>query len=82
MTKKHFIAVAKRIAEIDDIDIKIKLANWFANWFAIYNKQFDKNKFLIACGIEKDIKWYCINCDKLKEEYEASLCDKCFKDEF
>lgn len=31
--------------------------------------------------LPKDIKWYCINCDKVKEEYEASLCDKCFKDD-
>lgn len=51
MSKKHFEEIAKMIFYINDIDSKIKLANWFCNFFAKYNKQFNEKKFLNACGI-------------------------------
>lgn len=50
MTKKHFIAVAKMIAELEDRKEADYLAIWFAEFFKKYNPRFDDEKFLSACN--------------------------------
>lgn len=51
MTKKHFIAVAKMISEKQGAE-KNELADWFADFFAKYNKLFNGEKFRKTCGVE------------------------------
>ena len=50
-TKKDFIAAAKTIAAITDLNEKKIVANNFCNIFNSQNPRFDSAKFLNACGL-------------------------------
>ena len=54
MTKKHYVAIAEIIRRFyfgtPSTDQK-QLAEMFADYFQTENKQFDRARFLTACGI-------------------------------
>ena len=54
MTRKHFKAIAETIAEIDNIFERENVALRFAKMLPQFNGHFDRQKFLEACGVEKD----------------------------
>lgn len=79
MTKKHFIAVAEMISK-QEPEQRQKLAEWFADFFARYNKSFDRQRFLTACGIAPGVcgllKGYDV-CN-LAHHSESCECDTCY----
>jgi hypothetical protein len=50
-SKGHFDAVAEIIKGIKNKDIQLEVANKFAEQFIEANKNFDKERFLKACGL-------------------------------
>lgn len=48
MTKKHFKAVAEIIREIEDFDIRVKVALQFVDLFRSENPRFDQQRFMDA----------------------------------
>lgn len=50
MTKKHFEAAAKIIAEHPDFSRGV-VAEAFATFFQADNPRFDKQRFLVACDL-------------------------------
>jgi hypothetical protein len=51
MTKKHFIAMAKEIAQMPDRKSARTAAEAFAQVARSVNTRFDQAKFLDACGV-------------------------------
>jgi hypothetical protein len=51
MTKKHFITLAKEISFISPISARVLAAEAVANASAQHNNNFDRARFLIACGV-------------------------------
>jgi hypothetical protein len=58
MTKKHFEAAAKRVREMQfsfetgnqqRYDIKLRVANEFAEFFTEFNPRFNEETFFAAC---------------------------------
>ncbi len=52
MTKKHFIALAGAIREISNPQERERAAQAIANVCASQNSNFDRARFLSACGVE------------------------------
>lgn len=58
LSRMHFEAIAKRIREIPStndqaIDIAIRdFADSLADYFATQNQNFDRDRFIKACGME------------------------------
>jgi hypothetical protein len=50
MTKKHFIALAAITAAISNESTRRFVAESQANYFASENPNFDRERFLTACG--------------------------------
>jgi hypothetical protein len=51
MTKKHFIAMAARLAKMECADCRREAAEAFADIAAQANASFDRARFLAACGL-------------------------------
>jgi hypothetical protein len=51
MTRKHFIAMAKEIAQMADRKSARVAAEAFAQVARSVNSRFDTNRFLTACGV-------------------------------
>jgi hypothetical protein len=51
MTKKHFIAMAKEIAQMSDRKSARVAAEAFAQVAQTVNPRFDQARFLTACGV-------------------------------
>jgi hypothetical protein len=51
MTRKHFIAMAKEIAQMPVMADRLKVAIAFCKVAATTNPRFDQAKFLDACGV-------------------------------
>lgn len=51
MTKQHFIALAKAIADIREIQSRRMAATAVAEVAAQFNPRFDKARFFEACGL-------------------------------
>jgi uncharacterized protein (DUF2342 family) len=51
MTRKHFIAMAKEIAQMTDRKSARIAAEAFAQVARGVNSRFDTNRFLTACGV-------------------------------
>ena len=54
MSKKHFTALAARIAEISKPDARRAAALAVASACAEFNGLFDRARFLRACGVEEN----------------------------
>jgi len=52
MSKKHFTALAERIAGIADLRARKEAALAVADVCAGFNGLFDRGRFLRACGVE------------------------------
>jgi len=53
MTKKHFIAFAARIAEVEDVDLRKEIALLVAAICIDFNGRFNLSRFLHVCGVEE-----------------------------
>lgn len=51
MTRKHFVIIARTVAKIRDMSDRINTAQDLANEFAHVNSNFDRVRFLTACGV-------------------------------
>lgn len=51
MTKEHFIALAKAIAAIEDERSRMDAAIAVMNACALFNSNFDRERFLSACNV-------------------------------
>ena len=51
MTRKHFIAMAREIAEMSDRKSARTVAEAFAQVARSTNSRFDTQRFLTACGV-------------------------------
>lgn len=53
MSKKHFVEAAKQVAEIRSNDPSIApfVAEQFATLFQKFNPNFDRARFMAACGL-------------------------------
>jgi hypothetical protein len=51
MTRKHFIAMAREIAEMPDRESARIAAQAFAAVARTVNSRFDTERFLTACGV-------------------------------
>lgn len=51
MTRKHFIAMAKEISLIADMQTRKDIARCFASVARAVNSNFDYGKFYAACGL-------------------------------
>ena len=51
MTRKHFIAMAREIAQMPVMADRLKVAIAFCKVAATTNPRFDQAKFLDACGV-------------------------------
>ena len=51
MTRKHFIAMAKEIAQMPNMAERLTVAIAFCKVAASANPRFDQSKFLEACGV-------------------------------
>jgi hypothetical protein len=50
MSRKHFVAIAKAIAEITDTAERCRVAESLAAVCVLANPRFDRARFLTACG--------------------------------
>ena len=57
MTKKHFVAIASIIRRfhIGRLSADNQLVNALADYFQTTNKEFDRTRFLAACGMETEV---------------------------
>ena len=56
MTKKHFIRAAELVKSRVDaghIDGPAVIADAFVELFSAYNDRFDRDRFLVACGLQE-----------------------------
>ena len=51
MTRKHFIAMAKEISQIDNMAARLQAAISFCRVAQSVNPRFNQAKFLDACGV-------------------------------
>jgi hypothetical protein len=51
MTRKHFIAMAKEIKEIANMEARLQAAIAFCKVARSVNNKFDQSKFLDACEV-------------------------------
>jgi hypothetical protein len=51
MTRKHFVAMAREIAEMPDRKSARTVAEAFAQVARSVNSRFDTQRFLTACGV-------------------------------
>ena len=51
MTKKHFVAMAKEIAQEPNMAIRLQMAINFCRVAQMANPRFDQTRFLTACGV-------------------------------
>jgi hypothetical protein len=51
MTKKHFVAMAKEIAQMPNMAERLTVAIAFCKVAAMVNPRFDQARFLTACGV-------------------------------
>lgn len=52
MSRKDFIAIAKSVREsVSTDDDRKQLADQLANYFAVANPRFSRNRFFAACGL-------------------------------
>jgi len=51
MTRKHFVAMAKEIAQMPDRKSARTVAEAFAQVARSVNSRFDLNRFYTACGV-------------------------------
>ena len=51
MTRKHFVAMAREIANMQDRNAAKTVAQAFAQVAGSVNPRFDFNRFYIACGV-------------------------------
>ena len=54
MSRKDYIQAARIIVRVADVEIRTYLAQEFADMFEAGNPNFDRNRFLHACGTELD----------------------------
>lgn len=52
MSKKHFVAAAKDVAEIKGAKSRRAAAEILAKQFAAENPRFDRARFMAACGVK------------------------------
>jgi hypothetical protein len=52
MSKKVFIETANIVRDIREASDRHKTAHRFADYFSGQNPQFDRARFLTACGVE------------------------------
>ena len=52
-TRQHYIAIAKSISTIANLEVRGLIASQFVGIFSRDNFRFDEAKFLTACGIEQ-----------------------------
>lgn len=59
MTKKHYIMIAGIMSEFSRTGEPIvkSLAHAFADQLAGDNPRFDRSRFLLACGYDRDEQW-------------------------
>jgi hypothetical protein len=51
MTRKHFVAMAKEIAQMPNMAERLTVALAFCKVAASDNPRFDSGRFLTACGV-------------------------------
>lgn len=51
MQKRHFVAAAKQVKEIEDRQLAFVVAHNFAVLFSSFNPLFDRFRFMSACGL-------------------------------
>jgi len=51
MTRKDFKAIAEAIAKIEDLQIRVTIAEAMARTCAQDNPRFDQSRFYEACGV-------------------------------
>jgi hypothetical protein len=51
MTKKHFVAMAKEIAQMPNMAERLTVAIAFCKVARATNSRFDQARFLDACGV-------------------------------
>lgn len=51
MTRKHFIAMAKEISQIENMAVRLQAAISFCKVAQASNPRFNQSKFLDACGV-------------------------------
>ena len=51
MTRKHFIAMAREIAQEPTMTIRLQMAINFCKVAKMANPRFDQARFLTACGV-------------------------------
>jgi hypothetical protein len=51
MSRKHFVAMAKELADIADLDARKQAAKAFADVAKAMNSRFDYTRFYEACGL-------------------------------
>jgi len=51
MSRKHFITLAQKISEIQDVQARRIAAEAVADACAEHNNQFNRQRFLEACGV-------------------------------
>jgi hypothetical protein len=52
LTRKHFEAIARILANMDNGDERKYVAHQFADWLASENPLFQRNAFLEKCGVD------------------------------
>lgn len=53
MTRQHFAAVARFIAEIEDIALRRRVCQSAIRELRCFNDNFDRSRFEKACGVEE-----------------------------
>lgn len=51
MSRKHFIAMAKEISNIQNVEARKQAANAFASVAITVNSDFNRTRFMEACGL-------------------------------
>jgi len=54
MTKKHFEIIARIVKRIADTNVRKDVALQFVLFCQTNNKNFDHQRFLVACGIDNN----------------------------
>ena len=75
MTKKDYIAIARVIEDINSRKATgYRIAEIFADMLYRDNDRFDRDRFLLACGVILDVP--CSGCGG-KRDVEALKCSRC-----